>query len=166
MNPSSNQYNTSRVLTASQPALQMMLLDAALRNGRLALTTWGDDNWADIDPLLDKTMQILEELIQGVANGQSELSAQFEEQYVFAYRSLTSSRINHDKDQLLRTLDLLSYQRQTWKLACERLQADPAAEPAPAEPASAEEEPSGPKPAAAPHFSTDAMPSPGLSIEA
>ncbi|MEM9353554.1 MAG: flagellar export chaperone FliS [Planctomycetota bacterium] len=161
MNPSSSQYNTSRILTASQPALQMMLLDGALRNGRQALNSWAEDNWSEVDALLDKTMQILEELIQAVAGGQSELSAQFEEQYVFAYRSLTSCRINRDKDQLLRTLDLLSYQRQTWKLACERLQAE-----APAESTQAEDEPAGPKPTAAPHFSTDVMPSAGLSIEA
>ncbi len=155
------QYLESKVLTASQPQLHIMLLDGALRFGRLAKTLWIEGaDFADVDSLMGKMTNIMEELVQGLASSKEpaskEISKQLEEQYAFVYRELISSRINENPKQLDSCLKLLTYQRETWKLATEQLEAEQAATPA--------------KPVPMPHMQATPMATPtmttGLSLEA
>ena len=125
--PSDSQYLESKVLTASQPRLHLMLLEGALRFGQQAKQKWNDDEpFAEPEQLLNRMMDIVEELTLGTAAGGSEISKQLIEQYAFVYRELTASRINRDLQKLDECLKLLEFQRKTWELACEKLVADPA----------------------------------------
>lgn len=131
--PSREQYLESKVLTASQPQLHLMLLDGALRFGRLAqtLSTEGSD-FANLDPLLERMSNIIDELTHGTATATAEISKQLEEQYAFVYRELAACRINQDLEKLNNCLKLLAYQRETWKLANNRLESEAAESTAPA----------------------------------
>ncbi len=126
--PTNSQYLESKVLTASQPRLHLMLLEGALRFGQQAKQNkWNDDEeFAETEQLLNRMMDIVEELTLGTNAGGSEISKQLVEQYAYLYRELTASRINRDLQKLDECLKLLEYQRKTWKLACEKVVADPA----------------------------------------
>ena len=120
--PSRDQYLESKVLTASQPKLHMMLLDGALRFGNQAREAWVQtDGYALAEPSLERMFDIVEELLQGLASGDGEISGQLAEQYAFVYRELAVCRTNQDPAKLDSCLKLLTYQRETWRLANERL---------------------------------------------
>jgi len=125
--PSKTQYLDSKVQTASQPQLHLMLLDGALRFGRQTKEAWTDEaESASADQFLVRMIDIVEELILGSDAGKEEGSKPLAEQYTFVYRELTACRINHDLTKLTSCLQLLEYQRETWKLACEKMAAEAA----------------------------------------
>ena len=125
--PSDSQYLESKILTASQPRLHLMLLEGAIRFGRLAKQSWTDDVPSiESSQMLNRTMDIVEELSLSASAGKDDISKQLIEQYAFLYRELGATRINNDQQKLDECLELLEYHRQTWKLACEQLTSDPA----------------------------------------
>ena len=138
-NASQAKYLSTKVLTASQPELHMMLLDGAMRFGRQSQQTWVHETAnAELQGLLDRTINVVEALTQGLADGRCEVSKDLEEQYAFIYRELVASRVNNDRLRLDSAMDMLQYQRDTWRLACDRLAdekqtaATPANDPGPA----------------------------------
>jgi len=140
--PSRAQYLESKVLTASQPQLHMMLLDGALRFGNQAKETWAKEaDFSAAEPMLTRMFDIVEELLQGLASGEESLSKQLEEQYAFVYRELAACHINQDLKQLGSCLELLRFQRETWKLASEQTEAE-----------QTEAEQAAPTPIAVPHM--------------
>jgi flagellar secretion chaperone FliS len=121
----SSRYLDSRVTTASQPELQLMLLEGALRFGRQAEGLWNAaDQRIECDALLSRTIDILEELVRGATLGTTEASKRLEAEYAFAFRQLALSQLNHDAPPLAAALKLLDFQRETWKLACDKLRAE------------------------------------------
>jgi flagellar secretion chaperone FliS len=128
--PASNRYLDGRVATASQPELQLMLLDGALRFGRLARPMWGDAaRQIEADRLVTRARDIVEELVRSVSGGATPQSARLEEEYAFIFRQLATAQVGHDAAAFDSALELLAYQRETWRQACEKLK--PANQPAP-----------------------------------
>lgn len=118
--PTRSQYLEGKVLTASQSRLHLMLLEGALRFGQQARNQWDDqDKRAEVEALLTRTIDIVEELCMGAAAGKLDISKQLEEQYAFLFRELMAARINHDLEKLDASLRLLEFERETWKLACD-----------------------------------------------
>lgn len=125
-----NRYLDGRVATASQPELQLMLLDGALRFGRHARQIWDDDSQAaDADRLVGRTLDIVEELVRSVAGSDVAEAKRLEEEYAFAFRQLTAAHLAHDAPMLEGALELLAFQRETWRLACEKLRSQPMPKP-------------------------------------
>ena len=154
--PSREQYLESKVRTASQPQLHVMLLDGALRFGKQAQGLWAADrDFSAAEEPLARMFDIVEELLQGLASGSGEISSQLAEQYAFIYREVAACQILQDPQRLVSCLELLSYQRETWKLASKQLEAQTTQSAAPAA-----------KPAM-PHVKLDsAQASVGFSLEA
>ncbi len=126
--PSRDQYLESKVFTASQPQLHVMLLDGALRFGKQAQEIWAEDaDFLTAEPPLMRMFDIVEELVQGLTCGEGEISEQLAEQYAFVYHELANCRINKDLQPLDGCMDVLSFQRETWKLASEQMETEPAA---------------------------------------
>jgi flagellar protein FliS len=122
-NPS--RYLDARVMTASQAELQLLLLDGALRFGRQAQQLWDADvQRTECDGLLERTIDAVEELVRSVVLGKTEQSKRLEEEYAFAFRQLALAHLNHDAVALEAALNLLAYQRETWKLAGEKIKAE------------------------------------------
>jgi flagellar protein FliS len=120
--PSRDQYLESKVNTASQPQLHMMLLDGAMRFGNQAKEAWAKDaDFSMVEQSMTRMFDIVEELLQGLACGEGEISAQLAEQYAFVYRELAACRINENLDALDGCMSVLSFQRETWKLASEQM---------------------------------------------
>jgi flagellar secretion chaperone FliS len=118
-------YLDARVTTASQPELQLMLLDGAVRFGRQAQQLLNAaDQRDEYSRLLGRTLDIVEELIHGVAGGKTEQSKRLEEEYAFAFRQLALAQLNHHAGALETALKVLDFHRETWKLACEKLRSE------------------------------------------
>jgi flagellar protein FliS len=114
-------------MTASQAELQLMLLDGALRFGRQAQQLWAADQQRhQCDRLLSRTLDIVEELVRSAVLGKTEHSKRLEEEYAFAFRQLALAQLNHDASALEAALTLLAYQRETWKLAGDKIKAETA----------------------------------------
>lgn len=122
-----SRYLDGRVQTASQPELQLILLDGALRFGRQAEQLWHDaDQRLECDHLLTRLTDILETLVQGLAITESDVSKRLAEEYAFAFRQVALSQLNHDAAPLALALRLLDFERETWRLACDQLKSIPA----------------------------------------
>ena len=129
---SHSHYLDARVNTASQPELQLMLLDGALRFARQAAKQLGvDAQRLETDRLLARAVDVAEELVRSVSVVKIDASARLAEEYAFAFRQLTAARVNHDPGALDAAIQLLSFHRETWRLACERLQGPAAPHTAP-----------------------------------
>jgi flagellar protein FliS len=131
-----HRYLDTRVTTASQPELQLMLLDGALRFARQAHQIWGDDDQrSEAGRLVTRAIEILEEMILGVVNGKAPESKRLEEEYIYIFRQLSSALLKHDIAALDEAIKLLDFERETWRLACEKVRGQatptPASFPAP-----------------------------------
>lgn len=123
------QYLEVKVTTASQAELQLMLLDGALRHGKTACETMGDDaQLSTYAVAAAKLLDILAALVQGMAAGKHALSKELEEQFAFLFREAAQAHIEGGRTRLQRVLELIAYHRETWRLACE------ASKPAAAQP--------------------------------
>jgi flagellar protein FliS len=118
-----NSYLRSKVCTASQPQLQLMLLEGAVRFGRQARQAC-EESVPEAERLLDRTLDVVETLVHGVTGGKTEISERLEGQYAFLFRELAACRIHQDVEKLDGVLSLLEYERETWKQACDRCEAD------------------------------------------
>jgi flagellar protein FliS len=125
--PSDSHYLEGKILTASQPRLHLMLLEGALRFGQQAKQKWSDEEMsAEVGELLNRMMDVVEEMTLSTAVPDSEIAKQLVEQYAFLYRELGQSRVHGDRTKLDECLELLEFHRETWKLACENVVADTA----------------------------------------
>lgn len=112
-------------MTASQPELQLMLLDGALRFGRLAQAAWTDDAQSlEASRQILRMMDVVEELVRSVSGKSVDVASRLEEEYAFIFRSLAELYLKGTQDQLDAVLRLLAYQRETWQLICEKFRSD------------------------------------------
>jgi flagellar protein FliS len=120
--PSTSRYLDARVASASQPELQLMLLDGALRFGQQARRLWPDDSQRlECDRLMRRVLDVVEELVRSVASGRVAESKRLEEEYAFIFRQLTAAHLTHAAAELDSALKLLEFQRETWRMACEKV---------------------------------------------
>lgn len=155
------EYLEAKVQTANSAQLHLMLLDGALRFGRDAEKGVLRGEELDYQPKLLRTMDIVEELLVGVRQGTDDLSAKLAQLYAFVYARLTSVYVNGDKQMIAEALQILDYQRETWRQALEKL----ASEDATAD-ATTEAKPKAPAPK--PHLGSAPIdvPAGGVSFEA
>ena len=130
--PAKKHYLEAKILTASQPQLQLMLLEGAVRFGRQAQQAWEEPS-PEANVFLDRTFDLVEALVCGASQGKEEISKQIEEQYAFLFRELAACQIDHDVEKLESVLELLEYERETWKQACALWAADSTSEGASAD---------------------------------
>lgn len=129
---SASRYLESQVTTASQPQLQIMLLDGAVRFALQARRLWQDESdWPAAESLLLKATDILAALTQSAADGRTDVSKRIEEEYAFLFRELVAVRLNKDLAKFDAALELLQYERETWRQACEQLRGPDVAAAAP-----------------------------------
>jgi flagellar protein FliS len=130
--PSHARYLDGRVMSASQPELQLMLLDGAARFGRQAQQLWdAADQRAECDRLVGRVLDIVAELARSVAGSGLEAAKRLEEEYAFVFRQLAAAQVFHDAAALESSLRLIAFHRETWKMACEKNSNAAAAEQTP-----------------------------------
>ncbi len=123
-----SQYLEARALTAPAHRLHLMLIEGALRYGRQAEVAMqrGDTEAAD-GPLM-RVLDILGEMLAGVRENKGRLNVQIANFYLYLFRLVGQAKVNDDVTKLTEALGLLEFERETWQLVCEKMEAEPAAE--------------------------------------
>lgn len=127
-------YLESKVLTAPPYRLQLMLVEGAIRFGRLAEQELRQGNQIAAATPLMRVLDIMGELLAGVREKKSELNTKVADLYWYLFRQISQAKIDGDAAILSAALELLDYERQTWQLVCDKLNADTSAPPAPPAP--------------------------------
>src|SRR4051794_9725448 len=113
-------YLESKVMTAPSPRLHLMLVEGALRFGRLAEDALRrGDSIAATAPLL-RAIDIVGEMLAGLRVNKTDLNKRLADLYWFVFRRISEAKINSDAAALSEGLRILEFERQTWQLVCEK----------------------------------------------
>src|SRR4051794_36055262 len=113
-------YLESKVMTAPAPRLHLMLVEGALRHGRVADEALRrGESTAAAAPLL-RVLDIVGELLAGVRGNKTDLNNRLADLYWFVFRRLSQAKINSDAAALAEAMKILEFERQTWQLVCEK----------------------------------------------
>lgn len=118
-------YLETEVMTAAPQKLQLMLIEAAIRQGKRARELWNEARDNQDDPAGDaliRCQQIVTELLCGLNPEQDkELVRRVASIYLFVFRSLTEAHLERDEQKLADALEVLEVERETWREVCQKL---------------------------------------------
>lgn len=119
--PTTNPYLRTKVMTASPAELRLMLLDGAikfLQQGKAGLEA--KDYEASYNGI-SRTQSILMELINALRPEHAkELCTKLSGLYTFMYTRLIAAATDRDPAIAQEVLDLLQYERETWRLVMDQ----------------------------------------------
>ena len=135
MNDSARQhYLETQVLTATPEKLQLMLIDAAIRAAHRAAEHWQRQENEQACLALVRAQEVVTALLKGLNREASpDLTGKMASVYMFIFRTLVEANLRRDPDLLADAVRVLSAERETWRLVCERAADDPV-ERSPSEP--------------------------------
>ena len=160
-----NEYFVSQVLTASPHKLHLLLIEGAIRFGRQAEAAMERGDFESASAPLVRMLDIVGEMLASVRQLKSDLNLKVAELYLFLFRRVSEAKVNDDVEKLAEAIRLLEYERETWRLVCEKLAADQHGQPATGDNSSGGQPPSAP---VTPHGTSAWSPTSvfGLSLEA
>ena len=117
-----NQYLRTKVLTATPEQLQMMLFDGALRFSEQARVALKSKDYEESYDLISRVQKILLELSCSLKHDVlPDLCGKLAALYNYAYRKLIEANVRHDVSSLEAAINILKYQRETWKMLLDQL---------------------------------------------
>ncbi len=120
-------YLRSQVMSASPAELRLMLLDGAIRfahQGRQGLT---DKNYEQSYEGISQCRAIITELAVGVNRElDPDLCDRVTGIFMFMFGELTEAAMEKSPSRVERVIELLEYERETWKLAIDLVKQDKA----------------------------------------
>jgi flagellar protein FliS len=120
--PIRHTYLTNDVMAASPQKLQLMLIEAALREGIRARDHWHEQHDAEAIESIVRAQKIVAEMIQGLRPEQApELVGQVAGVYLFIYRALVAAQADHSEPKLSDAIRVLEVERETWQQVCAQL---------------------------------------------
>ncbi|MEQ9097024.1 MAG: flagellar export chaperone FliS [Phycisphaerales bacterium] len=124
-------YLRSQVMSASPAELRLLLLDGAIRFGYQGKQGLIDKNFEQSYEGISQCRAIITELAVGV-NRQvdPDLCDRVTSVFMFMFGELTQASMEKDPDRVQGVIDLLEFERETWKLAMDRVKQDKAGVPA------------------------------------
>jgi flagellar secretion chaperone FliS len=117
-------YRESRILTASSHNLHLMLIEGAIRFGRQAEAAMQRQDYAAASEPLLHSLDIVGELVVGVRGSKTELNRRIADLYLYLFRCVSEAKVNDDAEKLTTALRLLEYERDTWRLVCQKLNSE------------------------------------------
>ena len=127
---SAQKYLRSQVMSATPAELRLMLLDGAIRfahQGKQGLT---DKNYEQSFEGISQCRAIITELAVGVdRQADPELCDRVTSLFMFMFGELTEAGLEKDPDRVQKVIDLLEFERETWKMAMDRVKQDEANQP-------------------------------------
>lgn len=119
MHDARSAYLETQVLTAAPQKLRLMLIDAAIRLARQASDAHAAGNGEQFCNSLERTREIVTELISGIRPENTELTQAARALYGFIFRSLSEAQLYKDPQKIEDALRVLDQERQTWLAVCE-----------------------------------------------
>jgi len=114
LNQAYQQYNNSKVMTASSAELSLMLYEGAIKFCNIAIMGIEENDVQKAHINIIKAENIIIEF-QSTLNHKYPVSKDFENVYNYIYESLIEANIKKDKEILEEVLQHLRVMRDTWK---------------------------------------------------
>jgi flagellar protein FliS len=117
-----NAYLRTKVLTASQEELRLMLLDGAIKFARQGAEGLAKKDFEGMYNGVSQCRNIVFELLTTVRDDlDAELARNVKALYTFLYTELLDASMEKSQDKLSSVIELLEYERETWVLLMQRL---------------------------------------------
>ena len=116
------EYLKTKVMTASQEELHLMLYDGAIRFSEEAKTYLEEGDMEQAHNSLVRAQNIVLEMSSGLDHTVNpELCAKLSSLYNFVYHKFIQANLKHDPSEIDDALKILNYQRETWVLLMEKI---------------------------------------------
>ena len=114
-------YLQAEVQTATPQKLQLMLVEAAIKNVHRTKKAWDEERFEAAFDSLALAQDIIAEILSSLdKEGSPELAGKLASIYVFIFKCLTESGMTHDQQKLDDALRVLNAERETWRQVCEK----------------------------------------------
>jgi len=114
-------YLQAEVQTATPQKLQLMLIEAAIKNVHRTKKAWEEERFEAAFDSLSLAQDIVAEILSSVdKDGSPELAGKIASIYVFIFRCLSEGGMTHDSQKLDDALRVLNSERETWRQVCEK----------------------------------------------
>ena len=122
-------YLSTEVMTATPQKLHLMLIEAAIRFTRMAMTCRENGQHELAGEANRRAQDIVTEMLSGLRpDFDAELVRRVASIYMFIYRKLTTAHLTRDRSCLEDAIRILDIQRETWHQVCCQLGSSRAAE--------------------------------------
>ena len=114
-------YIESEVVTATPQKIQLLLIEAAIKNIHRAKRFWETDDREGAFQCLTRVQDIVTEILCSLDMKNSpEIAQSLAAIYVFVFRKIVATRGPEDMAELDDALKVLMVERQSWKEICEK----------------------------------------------
>ncbi|MDR2115575.1 MAG: flagellar export chaperone FliS [Planctomycetaceae bacterium] len=114
-------YLQAEVHTATPQKLQLLLVEAAIKNIHRTKQFWKDQKYDDGIESLSRAQDIIAEILCSLdREGSPDIAKKLASIYLFIFRRLAESGMSHDEQKLDDALRVLNSERETWRLVCEK----------------------------------------------
>lgn len=118
-------YLRSQVMSASPAELRLMLLDGAIKFAMQGKQGLIDKNYEQSFEGITQCRAIITELAVGVnRQADPDLCDRVTSIFMFMFGELTEANLEKDPERIQRVIELLEFERETWRLAMERVKQD------------------------------------------
>lgn len=115
-------YLRSQVMSASPSELRLMLLDGAIRFAHMGKQGMADQNFEMTYEGISQCRAIVTELAVGVdRSADPDLCDRVTGIFMFMFQELTEAGLAKDPQRVQRVIELLEFERDTWKMAMDRV---------------------------------------------
>ena len=114
-------YIQADVLSATPQRLQLLLVEAAMKNVLKTKKFWEEGNISDAFDTLTRAQDIVAEILCSLdVESSPDIAKKLASIYVFIFRRLTEAGMTQNIEKLDDAYRVLSSERETWKLVCEK----------------------------------------------
>lgn len=119
---SAEAYLTTKVMTASQEELRLLLIDGAIKFTKQGRHALANKDFAGLCDGFSRSRDIILELVNSMRPEVApELCKNVAGLYMFMYRLLVEAGLERDLAKADKVIELLEYERETWILLMEKL---------------------------------------------
>jgi flagellar protein FliS len=117
-----DQYLEHEVLSAPPQKLQLLLIEAAIRQGKKAQHLWSQSQDVAARQALVRAQEIVTQMLAGLqADRTHPLVRRVAAVYSFIIRGLAKAYLQHDEPSLTDAIRILEIERETWRQVCQQL---------------------------------------------
>lgn len=125
-----NAYLRTKVMGAKPEELRLMLIEGAVKFAVQAKTGLENKNYEASFNGFGQCRDIVTELMTSVqSDADPELAERIRAFYAFVYTELIDASFGRDVGKVSKVIELLEFEAETWRLACEKLRIERAQNP-------------------------------------